>query len=147
MAAFEELVASRKGWIETVLKPWCREATLADLQKAAAEWGDIAGRADPQKTLWTWAWCRFPVLVHEGLSGFDEAYELRVTLKDGKVVTGFPDARESREGRLVLLSTTPVRAGDNGSQTAGPYSIDDVRAIERVSVIAGQGHKGTKRQR
>ena len=65
MSTFDELVASRQRWISEVLQPWCQAASLADLKKAAAEWGAIAGRVDTDATLWTWAWSRFPDLVHD----------------------------------------------------------------------------------
>ena len=42
MATFDELVSSRKQWIEKVLKPWCQRAAHKDLTLAEQEWGDIA---------------------------------------------------------------------------------------------------------
>lgn len=129
MTTFEELVASRRQWIEEVLRPWCVRASRKGLKQAEQEWGDIAGRADPDATLWTWAWSRFPALVHEGLSGVSETYEVRVTLKDGTTVVGFPENRLSKDGRLVLLCT-----GDPpGSPVeSDPYSIDDIESVERT---------------
>ena len=120
---FEQLVESRQDWIETVLKPWCRRAALADLRKAAEEWGDIAGRVDPDRTLWLWAWSRFPALHHEGLQGLEESYAVRIWLRDGTDQHGFPDARASRRGTLVLF-------GDSGD--LGPFAIDDIVRVERV---------------
>jgi hypothetical protein len=52
MSDFEQLVASRKHWIAEVLIPWCRSASLKDLQRAEREWKDIAGKGDPPATLW-----------------------------------------------------------------------------------------------
>ena len=130
MATFEELVASRKDWIEDVLKPWCREADLNDLKKAASEWGDIAGRVDPEATLWSWAWSRFPDLVDEEFAGVNETYEVRVTLKDGHEVLGFPNARSSKQGQLVLLCT--ARSASPGAEERGPYSIDEIASVAKV---------------
>lgn len=130
MAGFQELVASRREWIETVLRPWCAQARLIDLKRAEAEWGDIAGRPDPDATLWTWAWSRFPNLVEEGIQGVNETYEVTVTLHDGRTITGFPDGRKSEQGRLVLLCT----ADDGSGRTieSEPFSIDDIAAVVRV---------------
>lgn len=125
---FDELIASRKQWIETVLKPWCRTAPLKDLKRAELEWGDIAGRVDPQATLWTWAWSRFPALVYGGLSGVDETHEVRVTLADGTSVTGFPDNRRTKQGNLVLLCVHPHGETD----VVGPLSIDHIAEVERI---------------
>ena len=126
MATFDELVDSRKQWIEETLKPWCRAANLKALRKAEAEWGDIAGRADPEATLWTWAWSRFPDLVHEGLSGVDETCAVAVYLTDGAQFVGFPDGRAGEKGELVLACSAPQQA------TKGPFSIDEIRRVEKV---------------
>lgn len=124
---FEDLAASRREWIETVLQPWCRRAVLRDLRLAEMDWENIAGRVDPAATLWTWAWSRFPALVHEGLSGIDETAEICVTLKEGTQFTGFPDARQSTQGRLVLGSRT-----DRGRhEECGPFPIDEIASVER----------------
>ncbi len=120
--SFEDLAASRREWIETVLRPWCRQAGLKQLQKLAMEWQDFAGRADPDATLWTWAWERFPDIVHENLPGVNETHEVTVTLEDGTAVTGFPDGRRSRQGYLVLTG----RHADYG-----PYPIDQIVAVRR----------------
>lgn len=122
MSTFQSLVDSRKAWIADVLIPWCRSAPLAELRKAADEWGDIAGRVDPEFSLWLWAWSRFPVLYVEGLRGLDESYSVEIALSDGTTRRGFPDARSSRKGQLVLL-------GEGGS--IGPFSIDQVRSVRR----------------
>jgi hypothetical protein len=127
MASFDELVTSRRAWIDDVLQPWCRNAALADLLKAEAEWNDIAGRVDSAATLWTWAWCRFPALVHEELSGLNETREVRLTLRDGREVVGYPDARSCELARLLLLESST-----SGNQEHGPFSIDEIAAVEFV---------------
>ena len=130
LSAFADLAASRREWIAEVLQPWCRRAGLADLKQAEQEWADIAGRVDAEATLWTWAWSRFPVLVHEGLSGIDEAHEVLLTLDDETTVRGYPDSRRSLRGELVLLgfpAETPDRAIEQG-----PYSIDQVIDVRRT---------------
>ncbi|MCA9044260.1 MAG: hypothetical protein KDA69_08070 [Planctomycetaceae bacterium] len=123
MAKFEELIESRKAWIEQVLRPWCVSATRVELLKAEQEWTDIAGRAGVEFTLWPWVWSRFPILYVEGMSGINETHKVQVTLESGHAVSGFPDSRESQRGQLVLL-------GDDGH--VGPYSIDSIVAIEQV---------------
>jgi len=131
VSTYTELVNSRREWIELVLKPWCRVARLTDLKRAALEWEDIAGKVDPKVTLWTWAWSRFPDIVHEGLSGVDETHAVRITLKNGAAHVGYPNNRKSEGGRLFLLSiesTGPGRVAE-----IGPISIDDIAHIERVS--------------
>lgn len=130
MTSFDELVASRTHWIDEVLVPWCKQADRKDLMRAAMDWGDIAGRVDEEATLWTWAWSRFPALVHEGLSGVNETQAVRVILKSGETVSGFPDARESKNGRLVLI---PLEAA---GERAGPFSIDDIAEVEPISMDA-----------
>ena len=122
MSPFDELVASRRSWIDEVLKPWCRRAPLADLKRAELEWSDLAGRIDPLATLWTWAWGRFPDLVHEQLPGVNETHEVRVTLKNGAEHIGFPDNRRSAAGRLVLAT----RSGEGG-----PWPIDQIAEVKR----------------
>ena len=124
---FEDLAASRRYWIDTVLRPWCREATRKQLQQADREWLDIAGRADSHATLWTWAWERFPALVHDDLPGVNETHAVTVTLKDGRTVAGFPDGRSSVTGQLVLVSMRPAEADDTG-----PFSIDDIDEVAKA---------------
>ena len=126
LSSFEEIVASRREWIDNVLRPWCREAALKDLLRAELEWGDIAGRVDPQATLWTWAWGRFPALIHEGLSGVNETREVRVMLHNGSAVTGFPDNLRSQQGKLVLVG----RSAAGELLEYGPYSIDEIAAVD-----------------
>lgn len=122
MSDFDELASSRRAWIDDVLTPWCRSAPRAELVKAEAEWPNLAGQVDPEQTLWTWAWSRFPELVHDGLSGVNETCEVEIVLNDGRSLTGFPDNRESRQGRLVLL------VADGAAETV---SIDDVTDVRR----------------
>jgi hypothetical protein len=125
---FSELVEARKAWIDGVLRPWCRQAKRIELLKAHDEWLDIAGRVDQEFTLWLWAWSRFPALYVDELKGLDESYEVRVTLQDGREVTGFPDARESGRGMLVLFANS-----ETGSHHVGPFSIDEVAGVERLN--------------
>src|SRR5580658_1380612 len=101
MTTFEELVVSRKNWINSVLRPWCVTARRSELLKSEADWMDIAGKVSPDKTLWLWAWSRFPELIHESL-GIEETCEVEVELLDGRVICGFPDARNSLRGQLVI---------------------------------------------
>jgi hypothetical protein len=131
MQTFTDLVISRKAWIENDLKPWCARATFKDLRLAEQTWGDIAGKVDPEKTLWFWAWCRFPALVNLDLKAIDESRQLTVTLRDGRTLAGYPDARQSQQGRLVLLcadSTHPGRFVDEG-----PFTVDEIAAIAVAS--------------
>ncbi|QDT66527.1 hypothetical protein [Calycomorphotria hydatis] len=121
---FDELVTSRKAWIDEVLQPWCKNATRKELLQAEGDWQNIAGRVDPAGTLWTWAWSRFPVLVHDELPGLQETHAVRVSLNDGTTAIGFPDARETERGLLVLI---PVDVSDGS--LLGPFSIDDVADV------------------
>ena len=127
---FSELVASRQAWIVEVLKPWCIAAPWKELFQAEQDWPDIAGQVDAQGTLWMWAWSRFPVLVTEGLPGIDETHLVRVTTRDGRVLDGYPDNRESRQGRLSLLSQTADGSGRH--ELSEPISIDDIAGVERL---------------
>jgi hypothetical protein len=119
-STFDELVASRQAWIQTVLKPWAQVARRVDLCLAEQEWTNLAGKVDPTKTLWAWAWGRFPELVHADL-GIDETKAVIVRLHDGRTIHGYPDARDSQQGRLVLI-------GPQGEACA-PVSIDDVEEV------------------
>jgi hypothetical protein len=120
---FDELIAARKAWINTVLVPWCQQASRKDLLQAAQEWTDIAGRVAPEFSLWLWCWNRFPVLLVEGLKGLDETYEVVVKLHSGEQFRGYPDSRASQLGQLVLQT---------GQGTAGPFSIDLISSIRRA---------------
>ena len=125
---FEQLAASRRGWIEQVLRVWCQQASLKDLRKAEQEWFDIAGRADTSATLWTWAWERFPAIVHPDLPGVHETHLLDVLLRDGSTISGYPDARQSLRGMLVLVGTD-----DDGSMmTYGAVSIDQIANVRHA---------------
>ena len=128
MSMFEDLAASRRAWISDVLQPWCREANLASLRQAEHEWIDIAGKVAPEKTLWAWAWSRFPELVHETL-GIEETSEVEVTLNDGRTVRGFPDARGSQRGMLVLWGRCTE---DEDPRELGPFSLEAISSIKRV---------------
>ena len=128
MSAFEELAASRRDWIQQVLRPWCRTATLRELRKAEQEWFDIAGRVDVKATLWTWAWERYPDIVHADMAGVHEAWEVVVQLNDGRELTGYPDSRQSQRGLLVLIA----RRADGGLEETSGISIDDIAGIRRI---------------
>ena len=123
MTPFEQIVESRKRWLADILQPWCRSAGRADLRRAELEWTDLAGKVDPQATLWTWAWGRFPALVSEGIRGVDETWSVTVTLKNGQTHTGYPDARQTEHGHLVLVEA------DGGA--LGPFSIDDIAGVTK----------------
>lgn len=128
MSTFDELVASRKAWLNEVLQPWCRGASLASLRQAELDWIDIAGKVAPEKTLWPWAWSRFPDLVHESL-GIEETAEVEVTLHDGRTVRGFPDSRASQQGKLVLWGTDET---DDEPRELGPLSIEHIATVKRL---------------
>ncbi|WP_437187282.1 hypothetical protein SH668x_000672 [Planctomicrobium sp. SH668] len=119
---FSDLVASRRDWIETVLIPWCHQAIRQDLLQAETEWTDLAGRPAPEMTLWLWAWGRFPVLVETGLTTISETRSVRVLRRDGRVVTGYPDARKSIAGELFVVQA--------GGEISSPISIDDIQSID-----------------
>ncbi len=123
--SFEDLAASRRQWIESVLRPWCGQASLGQLKQADMEWHDFAGRVDPDATLWTWAWERFSAVVHDDLPGVNETHEVTVELSDGREFSGFPDGRRSQNGQLVLVDA------NHSGEDYGPFSIDDVAAIRR----------------
>ena len=125
VTTFDELATSRRKWIDEVLKPWCQQAARKELKQAELEWDNVAGSVDAEATLWSWAWSRFPQLVHEGLSGVDETHEVTVTLKDGSSIAGFPDGSKSKQCVLVLLcagATTESR----------PHSIDEIATVIRL---------------
>ena len=122
---FEQLAAARREWIEQVLRVWCQQASLKDLRKAELEWFDIAGRADANATLWTWAWERFPAIVHPDLPGVHETHRMEVLLHDGSRLSGYPDARQSLRGMLVLIGTD----ADGAMITHGAVSIDQIADV------------------
>ncbi|SFH69486.1 hypothetical protein [Planctomicrobium piriforme] len=124
VSSFVELVQSRRVWLDEVLIPWCRTARRRDLLLAEQAWPDLAGRPDPGMTLWLWAWQRFPVLAEAGLTALNETWPVTVLLHDGTAATGFPDARQSAQGQLVLVAAQGA--------VLGPFSIDDIAEIERA---------------
>ena len=128
MQTFADLVASRKAWLADVLTPWCRSAPLGDLRLAELEWGDIAGKVDPEKTLWYWAWSRFPALVNADLQSIDEARRVTVTLADGRTFIGNPDSRKSKQGRLILVGRDS--ANPRQGEEFGPFSIDEIATVK-----------------
>ncbi|MEZ6131760.1 MAG: hypothetical protein R3C59_24135 [Planctomycetaceae bacterium] len=127
---FEQLAASRRHWIDTVLRPWCQRATLKQLRQVEVEWLDIAGRVDVKATLWTWAWERFPALTHPEMSGVNETSEVQISLQNGQTYRGFPDSRQSLRGMLTLIG---LDLETSHSATHGPFSIDDVVAVSSSS--------------
>ncbi|MEJ7593893.1 MAG: hypothetical protein WKF77_20330 [Planctomycetaceae bacterium] len=127
---FDQLAAARRGWIEGVLRRWCQQASLKDLRKAEQEWFDIAGRADANATLWTWAWERFPAIVHPDLPGVHETHQMEVCLHDGSRLSGFPDARQSLRGMLVLVGTD----ADGSMITHGAVSIDQIADVQQANI-------------
>lgn len=127
-ATFEALVTSRKAWISDVLKPWCQQAPRSALLLAELEWTDIAGKVSAEKSLWAWAWGRFPELVHPEMNGIDESSAVTVELKNGDVFTGYPDARQSEQGQLVLVCRDP---STGRSHDEGPFSIDEITHVNR----------------
>ena len=131
MTTFAELVASRRAWIDHELRPWCAAAPVAQLKLAELEWLDIAGRVDAEATLWAWAWSRFPDLVNADLARIDESRLVTVVLKDGRQYTGYPDARQSRQGRLVLLCRSA--ADPRRHEDQGPFSLEDIAAVTKTT--------------
>lgn len=125
---FEQLAAARREWIEQFLRVWCRRASLKDLRKAEQEWFDIAGRADANATLWTWAWERFPAIVHPDLPGVHETHRMDVNLHDGSRLSGYPDARQSLRGMLVLVGTDV----DGSMTTHDAVSIDQIANVRQA---------------
>jgi hypothetical protein len=130
---FDQLAASRRAWIEDVLRPWCQQATRKDLLKAEQEWLDIAGNAAPEQTLWTWAWERFPTLVYDGLTGVNETQQVQIELINGESHSGFPEGRRSKRGELFLLLAGDMEtASANDLAEAGPFSLDDIAAVNPI---------------
>ncbi|QDT55592.1 hypothetical protein Pan44_36380 [Caulifigura coniformis] len=124
MTTFAELVASRRAWLTEQLIPWCRVARRADLLRAEQEWTDIAGKVAPERSLWLWAWSRFPPLYVEGLGGLEESWPVRMELRDGSTLEGFPDNRASERGQLVIQTATGATP---------PVSIDEILTVERIA--------------
>ena len=130
-ATFADLAASRRGWIETVLRPWCRRASRRELRLAEGQWADLAGDVSARETLWAWAWERFPALCEPGLTPPCESREVRVTLADGGVHVGTPDARRSVRGELILVARIP-----GGWEDRGPFPLDVIAAVESAAPVA-----------
>lgn len=126
---FEDLAASRRRWIDDVLRPWCLRANKKQLRQASMEWLDIAGRVDVNATLWTWAWERFPVLTHPEMAGVNETCQVRLQLHNGDAYEGYPDSRQSLHGDLFLIGRSSLT---DETEELGPFSIDDVVAVERM---------------
>lgn len=123
MTTFSDLVASRRAWLNDVLIPWCRVASRADLLRAEQEWTDIAGKIAPERSLWLWAWSRFPALYVEGLGGLEESWPVQLQRSDESHLTGYPNNRASERGCLVLQT-------DSGPTE--PISIDDIENVTRA---------------
>ena len=122
---FPALIASRRDWIETVLRPWCRAASRRDLRLAESQWADLAGDVGVRETLWAWAWERFPALCEPGLTPPSESRPVRVALTTGETVVGTPDGRRSRGGVLWLLCGSP-----HGWEERGPFALDEIERVE-----------------
>ncbi|NNJ24458.1 hypothetical protein [Alienimonas chondri] len=131
---FAGLVASRREWIETVLRPWCRAANRTDLRLAESAWADLAGDVGARETLWAWAWERFPVLCVPGLTPPAESRAVRVTLNDGAMIEGTPDGRRSVRGELWL-----VAAGSDGWTDHGPFDLDAIATVEAADDAGDRG--------
>lgn len=129
---FSELVTSRKAWLGSVLRPWCEQAGYHDLQRAEGDWPNLAGKVDPQKTLWYWAWSRFPELVHAEISDIDETHALEIELKNGQTCTGYPDARESQHGKLAVLVMGKSESDPAERKTLKQFTIDEIAAIRHA---------------
>ncbi|HVJ85463.1 MAG TPA: hypothetical protein VM452_07445 [Caulifigura sp.] len=99
-------------------------ASRADLLRAEQEWTDIAGKIAPERSLWLWAWSRFPVLYVDGLGGLEESWPVTIELRDGTGLTGYPDNRASDRGRLVIQT----EAGPTE-----PLVIDEIVSVERMA--------------
>ncbi len=122
MQSFQDLVQSRRAWIDSHLIPWCKSACRKDLLLAEHEWEDLAGRPAAEMTLWKWAWERFPVLSQEGFHGINETNPVVVVCEDGRTGEGYPEAARSLGGMLFLVA-------DDG-QVIGPFAIDEISSIE-----------------
>ena len=128
ISTFEDLAASRRRWIDEVLRSWCLRATKKQLRQASLEWLDIAGRVDVNATLWTWAWERFPILTHPEMAGVNETCQVRLQLNNGDIYEGYPDSRRSLHGDLFLIGRNSLT---EDAEELGPFSIDDVATVDR----------------
>ncbi|QDT17833.1 hypothetical protein [Alienimonas californiensis] len=134
-ADFAALAASRREWVLTVLRPWCRAATRRDLRLAEGAWADLAGDVGTRETLWAWAWERFPALCEPGLAPPSESRAVRVTLTDGTTVAGTPDGRRSVRGELWLVGDGP-----SGWEERGPFALDQIARVEPADGPAAGPH-------
>lgn len=130
MHTFPDLIASRQAWIADVLRPWCQRAALKELKLAEQEWLNLAGKVDPEGTLWAWAWSRFPGLVNTELWKIDETHPIRVELASGQTLTGYPDGRQSQSGLLVLICRDPD--SPRRSKQEGPFRLDELSTVSRA---------------
>lgn len=131
MTTFPDLIASRQTWIDSVLRPWCQQATLKDLKLAEQEWLNLAGKVDPEGTLWAWAWSRFPGLVNTELWKIDETHPIRIELTNGQSFTGYPDGRQSQHGSLVMVCPDPE--SPRRSKEAGPFKLDELKSVVQAN--------------
>ena len=122
---YAELVQSRRTWLSHELEGWCRRATVAELQLAEVEWPDLAGRINPDVTLWRWAWSRFPGLVHAEL-GLDESRLVSLQLKDGRCFVGYPNSRRSQKNLLTIYGQADEQ---QPWEDHGPFSLDEIHSL------------------
>jgi hypothetical protein len=61
--------------------------------------------------------------VHADLPGINETDEVELTLEDGRTFTGYPNARETHRGQLVVLQSS--------GELSEPLSIDDIASVSR----------------
>ena len=93
------------------------------------EWLDTVGKVDLQRSLWFWAWTRFPDLVYRQLTGIDETRQVKVLLRDGRSFIGYPDARQSQQGHMVLVARDPTNPRRH--ELHSPFPIDEIAAVAR----------------
>ena len=133
MHTFVDLVTSRQAWIAEVLRPWCCGAPWKELQLAEQEWLNLAGKVDPEGTLWAWAWSRFSGLVNTQTWKIDETYPISVKLTNGQTFAGYPDGRRSLQGKLLLLCRD--QAQPRKFVDAGPFRIDEIFSVTTVEAV------------
>lgn len=133
MQTFVDLVTSRQKWIAEVLRPWCASADWKELQLAEQEWLNLAGKVEPEGTLWAWAWNRFPGLVNTQSWKIDETHPISIKLVNGQTFDGYPDGRRSLQGKLVLLCRD--RAQPQKFVDAGPFRIDEIVSVATLETV------------